>query len=67
LEFYVFLSPSFDMWKEEGKGVCFFLNFFFIVEWLGGSGFFKKNMLEGDGRGRGFLFIYLFIFRVLNG
>jgi hypothetical protein len=28
------------MWKEEGKGVSFFFNSFFIVEWLGGSGFF---------------------------
>jgi hypothetical protein len=41
------------MWKEEGKGVSFFLNSFFIVEWLGGSGFFLKNMLKRDGRGRG--------------
>jgi hypothetical protein len=25
-----FFPPSLDMWKEEGKGVSFFLNFFFI-------------------------------------
>ncbi len=56
MEINVFFSPSFDMWKEEGKGVSFFLNFFFIVEWLGGSGFFLKNMLKGDGRGRGVFF-----------
>jgi hypothetical protein len=30
-----FFSPSFDMCKEEGKGVSFFHNFFFIIEWLG--------------------------------
>jgi hypothetical protein len=24
-----FFPPSLDMWKEEGKGVSFFLNFFF--------------------------------------
>jgi hypothetical protein len=24
--------PSFEMWKEEGKGVIFSLQFFFIVE-----------------------------------
>jgi hypothetical protein len=45
------------MWKEEGKGVSFFLNSFFIVEWLGGSGFLFKNMLKGDGRGRGVFFL----------
>jgi hypothetical protein len=28
-----FFSPSFEMWKEEGKGVIFSL-IFFIVEWL---------------------------------
>ncbi len=27
----------FDMWKEEGKGMIFFFNFF-IVEWLGIGG-----------------------------
>jgi hypothetical protein len=34
--------PSFDMWKEEGKGMIFNFFFFFIVEWLGtgGQGFF---------------------------
>jgi hypothetical protein len=25
----VFFPPSFEMWKEEGKGVSFFLNLFF--------------------------------------
>jgi hypothetical protein len=25
----VFFPLSFDMWKEEGKGVSFFLNIFF--------------------------------------
>ncbi len=24
--------PSFEMWKEEGKGVFFLFKFFFIVE-----------------------------------
>jgi hypothetical protein len=24
-------SPSFDMWKEEGKGVSFFFKFFFSL------------------------------------
>jgi len=33
VEVNVFFSPSFDMWKEEGKGVSFLL--FFIIEWLG--------------------------------
>ncbi len=28
-KFMFYFSPSFDMWKEEGKGPCFFLNFFF--------------------------------------
>jgi hypothetical protein len=40
----------------------FFEFFFFIVEWVGGLGFFFKNMLKGDGRGRGFiLFLNLFL------
>jgi hypothetical protein len=35
VEVNVLVSPSFDMWKEEGKRVGFFLKFFFfIVEWL---------------------------------
>jgi len=25
VEVNIFFSPSFDMWKEEGKGVSFFL------------------------------------------
>jgi len=51
------------MWKEEGKGVNFFLKRFFIVEWLGrgGQGFFLFfNMLKGDGRGRELIFLNLF-------
>jgi hypothetical protein len=35
------------MWKEEGKGVTFFFNPFFIVEWL--------------VKGRGLIFFYKFI------
>jgi hypothetical protein len=49
----MFFLPSFDMWKEEGKGMIFFFKFcFFIVEWLGtrGSRGFFFNMLKGDGR-----------------
>ncbi len=43
-------SPSFEMWKEEGKGVFFLLNFFFIVEWLRkGKVFFFTNSLWGEG------------------
>ncbi len=35
VEVNVLVSPSFDMWKEEGKRVSFFLKyFFFIVKWL---------------------------------
>jgi len=31
-----FFPPSFDMWKEQGKGVSFiFKTFFFIIEWVG--------------------------------
>ncbi len=26
---YCFFSPPFDLWKEEGKGVYFFLKLFF--------------------------------------
>jgi len=26
-----FFPPSFDMWKEEGKGVLFFSQFFFSL------------------------------------
>ncbi len=39
-----------------GRGFFFLEFFFFIIEWLGGLGFFLKNMLKGDGRGRGFFF-----------
>ncbi len=27
-KFMFYFSPSFDMWKEEGKGSCSFSNFF---------------------------------------
>ncbi len=41
--------PSFEMWKEEGKGVFFLLNFVFIVEWLRkGKVFFFTNSLWGE-------------------
>jgi hypothetical protein len=34
-----FFLPSFDMWKEEGKGMIFFLNFFFsLLSGWGGEG-----------------------------
>jgi hypothetical protein len=48
------------------RPMFFFEFFFFIVEWVGGSGIFLKNMLKGDGRGRGFI-LFLNLFRVLNG
>ncbi len=38
------------------RGLFFLEFFFFIIEWLGGSGFFFKNMLKGDERGLGFFF-----------
>jgi hypothetical protein len=63
-----FSPPSFDMWKEEGKGVYFFLTtlFSFIVEWLGRvvRVFFSFDMLKGDGRGRGLNSFYKFIIGV---
>jgi hypothetical protein len=43
VEVNVFFLLSFDVWKEEGKGmIIFFLIFFLIVDWLGtgGEGFF---------------------------
>jgi len=33
-----FFLLSFDMWKEEGKGMIFFIKKNFIVEWLGIGG-----------------------------
>jgi len=30
----LFFLPSFDMWKEEGKGMNFFFNFIFSL-WSG--------------------------------
>jgi hypothetical protein len=44
-----FFHPSFEMWKEEGKGVIFSLKFFFIVEWLrkGKVFFFYKFIMGG--------------------
>jgi hypothetical protein len=44
VEVNVFFFPSFDMCKEEGKGISFFRNFFF-------------DMLKGDGRGKGLIFL----------
>ncbi len=44
-------SPSFEMWKEEGKGVIFSLQFFFhcgIAE-EGKGFFFFTNSLWGEG------------------
>ncbi len=43
-----FFPPSFEMWKEEGKGVIFSL-IFFIVEWLrkGKVFFFYKFIMGG--------------------
>jgi hypothetical protein len=41
----MFFFPSFNMWKEEAKGIIFYLFiYFFIVEWLrtGGQGFFIR-------------------------
>jgi hypothetical protein len=47
--------PSFEMWKEEGKGVIFSLQVFFhcgIVEERRGKGFFFLQIHYG---GRGWL------------
>jgi hypothetical protein len=46
-----FFFPSFEMWKEEGKGVNFSLKFFFhcgVVE-EGKGFFFFTNSLWGEG------------------
>jgi hypothetical protein len=42
-----------------GRGLVFFVNFFFIIEWLGKGAmvFFFFDMLKGDGRGRGMIFL----------
>jgi hypothetical protein len=49
----VFFLLSFEMWKEDGKAVNFFLKVFFIVEWLGrGRGLFFLQIHYG---GRGWL------------
>ncbi len=41
--------------RRRGRGLSFFSNFFFIVEWLrrGVKVFLILYMLKGDGRGRG--------------
>ncbi len=69
----VFFFPSFEMWKEEGKGVFFLLNFFFIMEWLrkgkvffflqihyGGKGWLKVAISKILGT-HGFEFISVFL------
>jgi hypothetical protein len=45
--------------RRRGRGLFYFLNVFFIVEWLrrGGQGFFSSDLLKGDGRGRGLSFL----------
>jgi len=47
--------------RRRGRGLVFFVIFFFIIEWLrkGDKVFFFKNMLKGDGRGRGLIFLGL--------
>jgi hypothetical protein len=48
-----FLSPSFEMWKEEGKGVIFSLKFFFHYGMAEeGKGFFFLQIHYG---GKGWL------------
>jgi hypothetical protein len=49
------------------RGLFFLELFFFIVEWLGGSGFFLKKYVERGWEGEGFYFIFKSFFRVLNG
>jgi hypothetical protein len=53
--------------RRRGKGFVFFRIFFFIVEWLGGSGFFFKKYVEGGWEGEGFYLFFKSFFRVLNG
>jgi len=56
------------MWKEEGKRVNFFFQFFFsIVEWLGRGGQGYIYMLKGDGRGKGVSFFRKTFLKLLNG
>jgi hypothetical protein len=47
----IFFSPSFEMWKEEGKGVNFSLKIFFHcgVAEEGKVFFFLTNSLWGEG------------------
>jgi len=47
----VFFFPSFEMWKEEGKGVIFSLKFFFYYGMAeeGKGFFFFTNSLWGEG------------------
>jgi hypothetical protein len=52
----MFFPPSSDLWKEEGRGVCFFLFiYFFIIKWLrrGGQGFFFFRFVEVAWEGGG--------------
>ncbi len=53
VEVNVFFSPSFDMCQEEGKGVTFFIKFFFRP-WVareGGQGFLFFRYVEGGWEG----------------
>ncbi len=45
-----FFPPSFEMWKEEGKGVIFSL-IFFIVEWLRKGKVFFFLQIHYGGKG----------------
>ncbi len=44
--------------RRRGRGLLFFINFFFILEWLGRGVkvFFSFDMLKGDGRGTRLIF-----------
>ncbi len=39
--------------RRRGRGLIFFVEFFFVLEWLGRGVkvFFSFDMLKGDGRG----------------
>ncbi len=43
--------------RRKGKAHVFFRFFFFIVEWVGGSGFFFFKNVEGGWEGEGVYFI----------
>ncbi len=55
-----FFPPPFDMWKEEGKGVFFFLKLFFhcLMAREGGSWVFFNIYVEGEWEGEGVEFFY---------